>query len=160
MKYSGSKSQFVAILKTGFLAGTCDITCAMIHYSIRTGNNPFRILNFVSSAVFGDEALQPGPAMPVAGLLFHYTIATLFAAFFFWLYPRMNVLSKNIVASGIGYGVFVWLVMNLVVVPLSKIGRFPSITFQAFIGFLIIICAIGLPIAIMTYRYFINRRNR
>src|SRR5262245_53905065 len=126
MKDSSSSGRIAAILKTGLIAGTCDIICAMLHYFIRTGNNPLRILNYVAGAVFGPEASGSGVLMPVLSLLFHYTIATIFAAFFFLIYPHLKFLSKNIVLSGIGYGLFVWLVMNLIVVPMSRIGRFPS----------------------------------
>ena len=159
MSKTGSKNILTAILKTGLIAGTCDITCAMIHYFIVTGNNPLRVLNYVASAVFGKEAFDGGAAMPLLGLLFHYTIATIFTTFFFLLYPKLKFLSKNIVVSGIGYGLFVWLVMNLAVVPLSKIGRFPSNPINATIGLIIIMIAIGLPISILTYRYYVDNRD-
>lgn len=153
-------SRAAAILKTGLIAGVCDITCAMIHYVIRTGNNPLRILNYVASAIFGSRASEPGVAMPLLGLLFHFIIATIFSAFFFFIYPRLKFLSKNIIVSGVAYGVFVWLIMNLAVVPLSRIGRFPSNALQAVISLIIIVIAIGLPIAILTYRYYINNSRR
>jgi len=160
MNRRGTKNAVAAILKTGLVAGACDITCAMLHYLIRTGNNPLKILNYVASAAFGESASEPGVLMPVLGLLFHFTIATIFAAFFFFIYPRLKFLSKNIIVSGIAYGLFVWLVMNLIIVPLSRIGRFPSNTLQALISLIIIIIAIGLPIAILTYRYYINNSRR
>ena len=160
MNSTRSKNRIAAILKTGLIAGACDICCAMLHYVLRTGNNPLRILNYVASAVFGAEASEPGVAMPLLGLLFHFTIATIFAAFFFFIFPRLKFLSKNIIVSGIAYGLFVWLVMNLIVVPLSRIGRFPSNPLQAAISLIIIIVAIGLPITILTYRYYINNSQR
>lgn len=157
--FTEPKNRVAAILKTGLIAGACDITCAMLHYVVRTGNNPLRILNYVASAVFGPTASEPGVLMPLLGLLFHFAIATIFSALFFFLYPRLKFLSKNIIVSGIAYGLFVWLLMNLLVVPLSRIGRFPSNVLQAAISLIIIVIAIGLPIAILTYRYYINNKQ-
>jgi len=45
--------------------------------------------------------------------------------------------------------------MNLVVLPISYIG-IRQFTLQSVIGMLIIMLAIGLPIAILTYRYYLK----
>ncbi|MES1217733.1 MAG: hypothetical protein ABUT20_19665 [Bacteroidota bacterium] len=152
------KSLFKAILLTGLLAGTLDITCAIIHYLIRTQKNPVKIFNYIASAVFGKtEAYADGVLMPVLGLIFHYCVATIFTAFFFLIYPKIKILSKNIVATGLLYGIFVWLVMSFIVVPLSNIGSFPSSVLQSIIGCLILMFAIGLPVSILAYRYYFKK---
>ena len=148
-----------AILITGLIAGTFDITGALIHYFLLTGNNPLRIFYFISSAVFGKASYEGGFIMAILGLLFHYTIAIIFTAFFFIIYPKLDFLSRNIVVSGLVYGIFVWLVMNLLVLPLSHIGFRPFNPLQSTIGILIIMFAIGLPVAILSYRYY-QKNNR
>lgn len=151
---SASKKIIPAILRTGLIAGTLDITGALIHYFLLTGNNPLRIFYFISSAIFGKAAYDGSLLFGILGLLFHYTIAIIFSAFFFFIYPRLNFLSRNIVVSGLAYGIFVWLVMNLIVLPLSHIGFRPFNPLQSTVGILIIMFAIGLPLAILTYRYY------
>ncbi|MGC4034796.1 MAG: hypothetical protein QM764_02470 [Chitinophagaceae bacterium] len=151
-----SPNKFNAILKTALLAGTLDISGAFIHYTILTRNNPVKILYFIASALLGKDALSGGFAMAALGLFLHYLIAFIFTVFFFSIYPRLQFLSKNIVLTGLGYGLFVWLVMNLVVLPLSHIGLRPFNPIQSTIGILIILFAIGLPIAILTYRYYLK----
>ena len=150
------RSLFKAILSAGLLAGTLDITAAIIHYVIKTGKNPVTILNYIASGVFGKAAFGDNNWMPVIGLIFHYSIATIFTAFFFLIYPKFKFLSWNIVLSGLFYGIFVWVVMNLIVVPLSAISRFPSSVLQSVISCLILMVAIGLPAAIMAYRYYFS----
>jgi len=91
-------------LITGLIAGTFDITGAIIHYLLVTRSNPVRIFYFIASAVFGKEAYDGGPLVAVLGLVFHYTIAIIFTAFFFLIYPKLKFLSRNIVLSGLAYG--------------------------------------------------------
>lgn len=152
------KSLLKAILLTGLLAGTLDITSAIIHYVIRTQKNPVKIFNYIAGAVFGKtEAYADGVLMPLLGLIFHYCVATIFTAFFFLIYPKIKILSKNIVATGLLYGIFVWFVMSYIVVPLSRISSFPSSVLQSIIGCIILMFAIGLPISIMTYRFYFKK---
>ena len=95
------------ILLAGFIAGCLDILSAFLQYFINAGKNPVKILNFIASGVFGKEAAYAGGnTMAVWGLLFHFIIAFAFTLFFFWLYPKWNVLAKNKWATGIGYGLF------------------------------------------------------
>ena len=146
-----------AILSTGLLAGTLDITCAIIQYLLKTRSNPVKILNYIASSIFGKAAYDDGIGMPVLGLILHYCIAIIFTAFFFFIYPNIKWLSKNIIITGLLYGVFAWLVMNFIVVPLSAIAKFPSSVLNAVIGCLILMFAIGLPIAMMTCRYYLRK---
>jgi len=48
----------------------------------------------------------------------------------------------------------VWLIMNRIVVPLSRIPGGPFNLKNALIGLSIIIVAIGLPLSFMAYRYY------
>ena len=55
-----SQSAASAIVLTGFIAGTLDITAACIQYYIRTGKGPANVLRYVASGVFGKEAFTGG----------------------------------------------------------------------------------------------------
>lgn len=143
-----------ALLFTGLLAGTLDITAATIHFLSLGGKDPVRILLYIASAVFGEAAYEWGAIMPVLGLMFHYIIAFCWATLFFLMYPKMPVLSKNKYISGVVYAVLVWLVMNLIVVPLSNVQRAPFDLTRALVGMGILMIAIGLPISLMAHRYY------
>jgi len=143
------------ILFAGLTAGFLDGAVSVINYLISTnGKNPVKIFNFIASGVFGKKAFTGGWAMAGWGLLFHFIIACLFAAFFYLLYHRIKYLSKNIIISGVVYGIFVWLVMNRVVVPLSNTPTLPFVVYKAIISVLILIFFVGIPIALVVHKYY------
>ena len=148
------KSPLKTILVTGLLAGTLDALAAIIHYTINGGKLPSRIFQYIASGAVGEQAFTGGTGMVILGIIFHYTIAFAFTLFFFLIYPRINLLSKNKILTAIAYGIFVWLVMNLIVVPMSNIPASPFNLKQAVIGAVILMLAIGLPVSIIIGRYY------
>jgi len=144
------------ILITGLIAGTLDICAATIKYLVTTRKNPVHLYYFIASGVFGDDATTGNLMMAVWGLLFHYSIALIFTAFYFLVYPKIKFLSRNIVLSGLAYGLFTWLIMNVIVLPLSNTPAIPFNPLQAIVSALILMFAIGLPVAILTYRYYLR----
>ena len=147
------------ILLAGFVAGSLDILTACTQYYINTGKNPVRVLNYVASGVFGREtAYAPGVVMPLLGLLFHYIIAFLFTIFFFWLYPKWKALAWNKFVTAFVYGLFVWAVMNLLIVPMSQTPKGPFNISKASIAAVILICMIGLPVTFIVSNYYSKNR--
>ncbi len=139
----------VAVAATGLLAGTLDILAAFVSAYLQAGSGPQRVLQSVASGAFGKDAFDGGWTTAIAGLVFHFMIATCWTAVYFVAYPRVSFLKKNALISGALYGVFVWLCMNLIVIPASQIGRFPfPFKPQMLIGVGILIVCIGIPIAI------------
>lgn len=143
------------VVKTALLAGTLDATAASIQYYINTGNNPARVFRYIASAVFGTEQTsQHLYSWAACGLVLHYFIAFLFTLFFFLAFKPITGILTNKFLAGVVYGLFVWCVMNLVVVPLS-FGKPVTINpSKAAIAALILIAAIGIPVSLMAYRYY------
>ena len=146
-----------AIIQAGLLAGTLDILAAFAQFYIKTGKNPLVILRFIASAVLGKAAFAGGNSMLAIGLLFHYIIAFCWTALFFLLYPQIIALVKNKFIAAFFYGIVIWLAMNLLILPMTKLpkptlGVVPSIT-----GALILIVAIGIPVALLAKKYYAKR---
>ncbi|MEO5685408.1 MAG: hypothetical protein ABIQ88_22365 [Chitinophagaceae bacterium] len=153
------KNAFTTILTAWLLAGTLDISSALALFSIRTGKNPLLVFNYIASAVFGKPAYTAGTPMVVAGLLLHYLIALIFTVLLFLLYPRIHKMITNKFIIGILYGVLVWMIMNLLVVPLTRIPPF-SISFaKAAENIVILILAIGLPVLLVVHRYYYGKEK-
>ena len=152
---------FKAILLSTIIAGTLDITAAIVSFMLSGGKDPIKIFYFISSGVFGKEiAYGSGGLMAVLGILFHYLIVFLFSLFMFLIYPWLKSLLKNRVLIGVLYGIFVWFVMNKIVVPLSNTpapAAPPAIKNQV-ISCLILVFFIGIPIAWIADRYYSKRQ--
>ncbi len=143
------------IVKAGLIVGTLDILSAFIYYFIKTGKKDFEsILKYIASAIFGKEAFAGGSLMILTGLALHYIIAFTFTIFFFWLFTKIKILSKNKILTGIVYGIFIWVIMNLVVVPLSNITRRPFNLNNAIINALILIICIGIPLSFIANGFY------
>ncbi len=111
-------SPFSAILTGGAIAGALDITYA-IGFSALRGVAPVRILQSVSSGLLGASAFEGGTATAALGLLLHFCIAFLWAAIFYLASKAIPILTRHSVVAGLFYGVLIYAVMNLVVLPFS-----------------------------------------
>ena len=58
-----SQSAASAIVLTGFITGSLDITTASIQYHIRTGKGSANVLRYVASGIFGKKAFIGGVPM-------------------------------------------------------------------------------------------------
>lgn len=152
-----SNSFFSKMIKAWLFVGTLDILAATIHVFIKGKNKDavevFKMIcKYIASAVFGPSARTGGNEMVVAGLAFHYTIALLFTVFFFIIFSKLGLMIVNRLVTGILYGIFVWVVMNRVVVPLSAIGSQKFNLNSAIIACGILIICIGIPLAMLAPR--------
>ncbi|ANH82289.1 hypothetical protein A8C56_16170 [Niabella ginsenosidivorans] len=146
------------IVKTGLLAGTLDLSAAFLYFYIATGKNPLFILQYISSAVMGQKALESQWGHYLVGFILHYCVAFAFTILFFKVYPRIRFFQKNLLLTAILYGAFVWCVMNLLVVPASRIGRFPGSASGIIINMIILMICIGLPLSFSAAAFF-SKKN-
>ncbi|MFS2188530.1 hypothetical protein ACCC92_17760 [Mucilaginibacter sp. Mucisp84] len=146
------KSKLVNILFAGFITGTLDGLAAMIlNYKI----NPSVIFKFIASGAFGPAAFAGGAEIIVAGVVFHYVIAFIFSAAFFLLYPFFSNGLRNKYFVAVIYGIAAWIIMNLGVVPLSKITMKPGYHIPVstiLTGMLTLIICVGLPVVFIADR--------
>jgi hypothetical protein len=143
-----------SIIKAGLIAGTLDISAAIITYYIRFSKGPEGIFRYIARAAFGDTAKTGSSEYIIAGILFHYLIAFSFTILFFVMYPVIKRLGSYIIIVGLSYGAFVWCIMNLLVVPNTKIIPAPLTAISITREMLILMCCIGLPIAIFAKRHY------
>lgn len=150
-----SSSLVGAIAVAALVAGTLDYTAAITNFLLNGGKDPTRIAWYIASALLGRDAAYAGGAATAAlGIAMHYAIATSWTVLFFVSYPRLALLRKNVVLIGALYGLFVWTMMNLVFVPLTRIKQAPFNPTGAAIQAGILVGCIGLPIALLARRHF------
>lgn len=141
------------ILKTGLIVGCFDILLAFIDAWLSYGVGPTRVLQFIASGLLGEKAFQQlyGPAL--LGLAIHFFIAFFWTALFFVIYRYYKRIVFGPLLQGVLYGFVIWLVMNLFVLPVSAVPKSEFKWMSAVKGILILIIAIGLPLA-----HFARRR--
>ncbi|HYV95168.1 MAG TPA: hypothetical protein VE978_25555 [Chitinophagales bacterium] len=164
MTKSGSeslwKSPANAILASWLVAGTLDVTTAIVVYSLILHKaSAIKILQGIASGIYGKDSYSGGVATAMVGLAFHYLIAFSFAILYFLIFPKLAFLKKNWIISGLLYGLFVWLVMNLLVIRLVFPAPKP-ITWESFlIGATILMIMIGLPMSFITNKHYALREK-
>lgn len=148
-------SKIRAILLAGFIAGTLDALGATIVYcAMMKALTVTQLFHGIYSGLFGDTIIGSQNTMAVIGLLLHYFIALCFATGYFLAYPYLSFLKRNTLISGLLYGIIVWIIMNLVVVPLSQ-AHHSTATFPGFLrGVSILMLCIGLPISFITASFY------
>ena len=153
--FENKASKSKTILLTAFVAGTLDIVAATLVYGvIMQRATALEILSGIAAGLFGKTVIGNETVMAVIGLILHYFIAFCFTGFYFFVSRYMAFLRNNAIISGLLYGIFVWMVMNLVVLPLSQAYNAPF-TWPGFLrSVVILMLCIGLPISLMAAKYY------
>lgn len=150
------KSKSGTIFLSGLIAGTLDMLAAITVYAfILQKTTAIKILQSIASGIFKKDAYSGGSQMALYGLLLHYFITLTFAWFYFTIYPYFTFIKKNTLVSGILYGIFVWIIMNLVVLPtVFPVLPEKHLDFPLILSILILIFCIGIPIAFITRKHY------
>jgi hypothetical protein len=142
-----------SIVLGGLVAGACDITYAIVISYLRRGVLPSRVLQSVASGLLGNDAYQGGAPTAALGLALHFGIALVAAAVYYLASRYLPVLVRRPVLCGAAYGAAIFAFMNLVVIPLSRIGPRPAPVFIVLsTGLLVHMFLIGVPIAFASRR--------
>lgn len=142
------------IILTALLAGFLDGVAAVLLFRTRGNKNPALLFRYIASAVYGKAAFGEGSRMVLRGVLFHFLIAGTFVGAYFGLYPYLAWFRTSPLLCAIVYGLLIWVIMNLGVVPLSRAAPRPFSLLFAVVNMLILIAAIGLPTAYIARWYF------
>lgn len=143
----------LAILVGGLGSGVLDILYAFVLGTVRDAS-PLRVLQSVASGVYGRMAFEGGYGTALLGLQFHVCITIVAAALYVFAAKRMPWLVRHFVLAGSFYGIVVYLVMNLIVVPMSAapftLAQTPAALAQGFVSHAVLV---GIPIAWAARRF-------
>lgn len=143
----------VTIIITGLIAGSLDYLAAILLFVSQSRQQPALLLRYITSAALGPRAFSGGAQMPVLGLCFHYLITFIWTALYFAVFPKLFPCDTAVLTNAVIYGLFIWVIMNLVVLPLSKADPRPFSALFALVNIVILIIAIGLPCAYAAKHY-------
>ena len=136
-------------LQTWLLVGSLDIGCAFIQAWFKTHTPPDRVLIFIASGLLGKAAFSGGMGTIALGLFCHYCIAGIWVALFWWVLKRFPSLNLYPLICGTLFGFLIWLVMNSIILPLSRTPPLPFSWDRALMAIIILVVAIGLPSALL-----------
>ena len=139
------------ILLGGFTAGFIDIVYPTTK-AVMAGHSPLRPWLGVASGLLGPSAREGGAGMAALGVCLHLLICVSAAFVFYFIVRRLSWFVKQWLLAGIVFGFGFLLVMNYVILPLSRIGK-PLYAGEDFLwAILSHILMIGLPIAFFVTR--------
>ena len=141
------------IVAGGLTAATLD--AAVAFFSIGWG-----MPRYIASGLLGASALHGGAGVWVLGLVLHYCILLVAAAIYGFSSWKLPFLRVNFIVCGVFYGIAIYLVMHLIVLPLSAfplpVGPFKVFTLIRDITTHMVV--VGLPIA-LSFRLLSSPRS-
>jgi hypothetical protein len=141
-----------AILYGALVVGALDFIDATVFFGF-LGASPLRIWQSVASGLLGQAAFQGGLPVAALGVVLHFFIAFGIVAVYYLASRRLRFLTQRPVLWGLVYGVAVYFVMSLVVVPLSRAtSHWPPSLLVFLNGIIGHALLIGLPAAIFASR--------
>lgn len=124
-----------AILRATLIVGSLDLCLALgVQFMATGGMNLVRILHTIAAGLIGPVARDGGVASAALGVGLHYLIAGIWSTIFAILLSRRGVVRtmtstlQRQVVTGLAWGIVVWMGMNFVVLPLSRLHAMPRFT--------------------------------
>jgi hypothetical protein len=154
---SRTLNPLLVILIAGLVAGFFDITYACVFFGIRNQASPTRIFQSVARGALGPSAFEGGLKTALLGLFFHFLIAFIWAALFYFASRFVPFMIEHAVISGLIYGLCIYLFMYGIVMRYSAIHsqippwRYPWAVLIP--NMLIHMLGIGLPIAVIVRNF-------
>jgi hypothetical protein len=143
----GKRSALRAIAVGGLIAGTLDLTQAIILFGSKV---PLAI----AAGLLGRRSLQGGTGTYALGVLLHFFIACSATAIYYAASRRLVFLTEHPLVCGLFYGMAVELVMSYIVLPLSALhDRGPYELHDVLQGLLVHMVVVGLPISFSVRRF-------
>lgn len=113
-----SASPWPILLATGVLVGTLDILFAIAFWAAR-GATPTGVLQAIAAGVLGAASYRHGLASALLGATLHYFIATCMVIAYYLVSRHWRVLTVYPIRFGMAYGVWLFVLMTYIMVPLS-----------------------------------------
>jgi hypothetical protein len=154
-RLSGSKA-FYTIFWSGIISGILDSAAACTVFYLKQGLSPAEVMKFIATGVYGPEAFVGGTPMVILGIFLHFFIAFAIAGVYYFIFPVFRILNSKPVLSGFVFGGLVWIVMNLLIIPLTQVPPAPFEATAALVSVVWHMVLVGVPIAIITKKAFVN----
>ena len=145
------------ILVAAAVVALLDITYAYVYFGLILGlvDGPVRLFQSIAAGLLGRAAYQGGVPTALLGAVLHVVIACAWTCVFFvavrgWTALRRAMrTTTGAVVVGLVFGMLVWVVMDLVVLKLSRASSLPPSHPRFWINLAQHAVMVGLPIALI-----------
>ncbi len=148
------KSLLRSVLLGGLIIGIAD--AIVYHWIISSVINGYPLINvyqYLASGALGNTAFEGGLPTALLGLFFHFLVSFVVAAVFILSADRILFLRRRVILGSLVYGFGVFIVMTMIVLPLSAAPPQPSPTLPQLIAAILDhILVVGLPLGILVRR--------
>lgn len=132
---------------------SADLLFAGTYWHTLYGVPPARTVQNIASGLLGKRAFAGGNGTVLLGAVLHYAIMAAMVAAYYVAAERIKGLVDRPWLYGTLYGVVLFVVMNLVVVPLSAMPKAPVVP-SWIVSSIVVHVVIGLAIALSARRAF------
>lgn len=109
----------LVVVGGGLLVAVFDVVFACTWWAIAADVGPMRILQSIGAGLLGEASFAGGWRSAAIGAAAHGFIAVCMVGAYVFAAPRLPVLVRQPLRWGAAYGLFLYALMNFVVVPLS-----------------------------------------
>jgi uncharacterized membrane protein YagU involved in acid resistance len=141
---------FPAIFVGGLIVGILDLAYAIVVYSPK---QPILVPQTIASGILGMNSYSGGTPTAALGVILHFAIALSVATVYYLASRKLTFLVKRAVLAGLIYGALVYLVMHIVVLPLSAMPKGDTPLVYQVSEFVEHWFCVGLPIALSVRHY-------
>ena len=137
-----------AIIAGGSVAAALDLTSAFITFG-------WGVPQGIASGLLGARSFQGGIATWILGVVLHFLIAYSAASVYCLASWKLPFLKEYFIVCGLFYGIAVYLVMQIIVLPMSAVPfRTGTFTLRELVqGLLAHMFLIGLPISFSLWKF-------
>lgn len=148
------KSMLRSILMGTLIVGTLDaIIWHWLVVSLMGGQPLLSVYQYIASGALGMSAFEGGIATALLGVFFHYVVSFGVTAVFLLAADRIPLLRRYAIPASLIYGFGVFIVMNMIVTPLSLTPELPApTTSELILAILDHVLVVGLPLGIIARR--------
>lgn len=147
-----------SLLRTIVLGGVIvGIADAIVYHwlisSVLERNPLASVYQYLASGALGMAAFEGGIGTVLLGVFFHLLVSLVVAAAFILSADRIPLLRRHPIPGALVYGFGVFIVMNMIVLPLSAAPPLPAPTMsQLIVMILDHLLVVGLPLGILVRR--------
>ena len=138
----------------GLICGAVDVI--IFHWFIQnvlSGVPLITLYQYIASGALGESAFAGGIPTALLGLLFHFIFSIVIAGVFILGVDRIPLLRRHIIPGSLLYGFGVFIVMNMIVTPLSATPPLPTpTTSEVIVTIIVHILVAGLLLGIVVRR--------